>query len=314
VAIDLSGVSQAALEGSASQDDATLAQALQSSFDDEYAGAGGGAASAADEARQAERDVCWKLRRDAAEFVARAAKQLEVEELEHNPASQPGQPLYEKFKKAHDAAQDKTMKLVFHGSPDANMEAIAREGLDPTRRSGQAYGAGEYFGTDVSTSLGYCRGGKRMLVFAVLCDKAGITNEVDLATGRQHTHLARPAGAAAATGGGGGGRRSSSAPYLSSAFASAARRASHPAPSPAAAPAAAPADAPGPGILVIHRDDYQLPLGVIRINLGEWSEKEMDRRKRVVREAVMRKRQRAGRGGQGTAKRRAGGGTEVDLT
>ena len=127
MAIDLSGVSQAALEGSASQDDATLAQALQSSFDDEYAGAGGGAASAAEEARQAERDVCWKLRRDAAEFVARAAKQLEVEELEHNPASQPGQPLYEKFKKAHDAAQDKTMKLVFHGSPDANMEAIARD-------------------------------------------------------------------------------------------------------------------------------------------------------------------------------------------
>ena len=36
-------------------------------------------------------------------------------------------------------------------------------------------GAGEYFGIDIHTSLGYCRGGKKMLVFAVLVDPTGVT-------------------------------------------------------------------------------------------------------------------------------------------
>lgn len=152
-AIDLSGVAEGALRaGASAADDATLAQALQSSFDAEDAKvrtAAEQATAAKEEAAGLAADVCWKLRRDVGSFVARAARQLEVETVDHNPASQPGEPLYEKFKNALDQASDKTIRLVFHGSPEANMAAIAKDGLDPKRRGsavGQAYGAGEYFG------------------------------------------------------------------------------------------------------------------------------------------------------------------------
>ena len=285
--IDLSKVSDAALRaGASTADDQTLAQALQSSFDAEEASIRN-AAAAAEEAEGLARDVCWKLRRDVSTFVARAAKQLEVEKVEHNPASEPGQPLYERFKRAVDHASDKTIRLVFHGSPEQNMEAISREGLDPKRRRGQAYGTGEYFGTDVGTSLGYCQGGKKMLVFAVLCDPAGVTNEVDLGggtaarqTGRQPGHVSR----------------------VPAAFASQFFGPSHQRRLATAGTAGCPLDtavgssdekdtAPGPGILVIHKTDYQLPLCVIHLQLGAWSDREMERRKAVVRERILRKRQ-----------------------
>ena len=289
--IDLSKVSDGALRaGASAADDQTLAQALQSSFDAEEASIRN-AAAAAEEAEGLARDVCWKLRRDVGTFVARAAKQLEVENVEHNPASEPGQPLYERFKRAVDHASDKTIRLVFHGSPEQNMEAISREGLDPKRRGsavGQAYGAGEYFGTDVGTSLNYCQGGKQMLVFAVLCDPAGVTNEVDLGGGtaaRQRT-----------------GRQPGRAPSLPAAVASQFFGPSHQQRLAAAGTADCSLDAavgsreekdpaPGPGILVINKTDYQLPLCVIHLQLGAWSDREMERRKAVVRERILRKRQ-----------------------
>lgn len=37
-------------------------------------------------------------------------------------------------------------QLVFHGTPERNIQSICRQGLDPKRRAGQAYGPGEYFG------------------------------------------------------------------------------------------------------------------------------------------------------------------------
>ena len=59
----------------------------------------------------------------------------------------------------------------------ANIDAICRNGLDPARRSGQAYGPGEYFGAagNATISVAYCKGGRKMLVFAVLVDKSGLT-------------------------------------------------------------------------------------------------------------------------------------------
>ena len=36
-------------------------------------------------------------------------------------------------------------------------------------------GCFEHQGTDANTSLGYCRGGSKMFVFAVLLDRSGIT-------------------------------------------------------------------------------------------------------------------------------------------
>ena len=305
-AIDLSGVSEGALRaGASAADDATLAQALQSSFDAEEAKARTAAeqaAAAKEEAAGLAADLCWKLRRDVGSFVARAARQLEVEEVEHNPASRPGEPLYEKFRRAVDQAEDKTIRLVFHGSPEANMDAIAKDGLDPKRRGsavGQAYGAGEYFGTDVSTSLGYCRGGKKMLVFAVLCDSSGVTREVDLGGGGGHLYGAPAIRAQPA-------KKTAAARAVPKAVANQFFSASHQqrlaagiassSPATAAAAAAEPEEAAAPvkaGILVIHKVEYQLPLCIIHLQLGAWSDTEMERRKAAVRETILRKRQLA---------------------
>mmetsp|Transcript_9007 Transcript_9007/g.19859 ORF Transcript_9007/g.19859 Transcript_9007/m.19859 type:complete len:101 (+) Transcript_9007:628-930(+) len=79
--------------------------------------------------------------------------------------------------------------LCFHGTPEANIDAILRAGLDPTRRAGQAYGAGEYFATKAQTSLGYCQGGGQMLVFAVLTDPKGLTMQTpDFLVVRENDH------------------------------------------------------------------------------------------------------------------------------
>ena len=61
------------------------------------------------------------------------------------------------------------------GTPVKNVGSILRNGLDPARRSGQALGAGEYFGVDPWTSMSYCQGGDTMIVVAVLTDPVGIT-------------------------------------------------------------------------------------------------------------------------------------------
>jgi hypothetical protein len=52
----------------------------------------------------------------------------------------------------------------FHGThPDAVI-SICENGFDSSKRSGQVFGAGEYFAKDPSISIGYCRGGQYMLV------------------------------------------------------------------------------------------------------------------------------------------------------
>ena len=57
------------------------------------------------------------------------------------------------------------------------LDSICQTGLDPARRRGQALGPGEYFGGNASVSLPYCKGGRKMLVFAVLTDKSGVTSD-----------------------------------------------------------------------------------------------------------------------------------------
>jgi len=100
-----------------------------------------------------------------------------------NPKSLPGCQLYERFVAAWSKVPDKNLRLVFHGTGEANIDAICRDGLDPRRRAGQAHGAGEYFGGNMDVSLAYCRGGRYMLVFAVLLDKSGVTKVVGPASG-----------------------------------------------------------------------------------------------------------------------------------
>ena len=93
-----------------------------------------------------------------------------------NPFAQPGQPLYERFLAEWQRVQDQSVQCVFHGTAEENIDSICQMGLDPKRRDGQAYGPGEYFGVKANISVSYCKGGKKMLVFAVLKDKSGITH------------------------------------------------------------------------------------------------------------------------------------------
>jgi len=75
---------------------------------------------------------------------------------------------------------NKTLRLVYHGTSDANIASICRSGLDSKRRGkahGQVGGAGEYFGKSVEVSAPYSHGSKRMIVFAILMDRSGITSQ-----------------------------------------------------------------------------------------------------------------------------------------
>jgi len=58
--------------------------------------------------------------------------------------------------------------LAFHGTKGVNIPSILKNGLDPKRRRGQAYGPGEYFGKDPAVSVSYCHGGLELLVFVVV--------------------------------------------------------------------------------------------------------------------------------------------------
>ena len=84
----------------------------------------------------------WHLRNDSLEFRFRCA--------EYNMTQQHG--------KAPDMIDG------FHGSGEENVLSIATTGFDPLRRSGQAFGAGEYFAKDPCVSVGYTRGGGYMFV------------------------------------------------------------------------------------------------------------------------------------------------------
>ena len=124
---------------------------------------------------EASTDLLHEQRQRLPAFLAENERQLPVTDIAMNPHSLPGTPLYERFFAAWAQVPNKSMRLVFHGTPEENIDAICREGLDPKRRSGQALGPGEYFGGQPRISLGYCRGGRKMLVFCILTDPSGVT-------------------------------------------------------------------------------------------------------------------------------------------
>jgi len=123
------------------------------------------------------RDVLKEHRARVAPFIVKQGAQFRTVALEANPLAEPGQPLYERFLEAW-TDTDMNVKLCFHGTYEKNVAAILREGLDPKRRTGQALGVGEYFGGNAVVSLPYCRGGSKMVVFAVLTDPSGVTAQV----------------------------------------------------------------------------------------------------------------------------------------
>mmetsp|Transcript_1963 Transcript_1963/g.3994 ORF Transcript_1963/g.3994 Transcript_1963/m.3994 type:complete len:281 (-) Transcript_1963:1490-2332(-) len=66
------------------------------------------------------------------------------------------------------------VRLAFHGTAEKNIQPILQHGLDPSLRKGQIYGQGEYFGANPSLSLGYCKGGNKMIIFAIITHDSDI--------------------------------------------------------------------------------------------------------------------------------------------
>jgi len=65
----------------------------------------------------------------------------------------------------------------FHGTHPDNILSICRGGFDRSKRSGQVFGAGEYFAKCPSVSVGYCRGGEYMLVCRLMLGHESSTPE-----------------------------------------------------------------------------------------------------------------------------------------
>jgi Poly(ADP-ribose) polymerase catalytic domain len=58
--------------------------------------------------------------------------------------------------------------LVFHGTSPGNIGSILQYGLNAAKRNGQAYGPGEYFAKNPTTSISYCNFGRQLIVFVVV--------------------------------------------------------------------------------------------------------------------------------------------------
>lgn len=81
----------------------------------------------------------------------------------------PSSPLYQRFTESlWDSPDSSTVSVVFHGTSPSNIPIILKDGLDPNKRRGQAYGPGEYFSREPGLSVSYCKSGLQMLAFAVV--------------------------------------------------------------------------------------------------------------------------------------------------
>ena len=94
---------------------------------------------------------------------------------ENQHAKPPGGVLFQRFKRKWDSLpkSQRVTCLAFHGTKENNISSICQNGYDPKLRSGQAYGAGEYFATTPDIPLNYCKGGKRMLLNELLLGQQG---------------------------------------------------------------------------------------------------------------------------------------------
>jgi hypothetical protein len=120
-------------------------------------------------------DVLHWHRQNIHEMLKTQAAGISFVAIDENPHAKVGTTLYNRFVEAWQLVQDQTVELAFHGTAEVNVDAICQHGLDPTKRAGQALGPGEYFAKLATASIPYCKGGKKMLVVAVLIDKTGLT-------------------------------------------------------------------------------------------------------------------------------------------
>ena len=83
------------------------------------------------------------------------------------PAARQLHKLHVRFASALARVPKAKLLLGFHGTREANIEAIALDGLDPRRREAGCRGHGEYFAESISLALPYMQGARRLLVFAL---------------------------------------------------------------------------------------------------------------------------------------------------
>ena len=102
-------------------------------------------------------------------------KNLKVVSIDENSEAKPGGALFTCFKSKMLSLPQNQRKtcLAFHGTAESNISGICKKGYDPGLRSGQAYGAGEYFATTPDIPLSYCKGGKKMLLNELLLGQSG---------------------------------------------------------------------------------------------------------------------------------------------
>ena len=101
---------------------------------------------------------------------------LSVVNIDENDHAKPGGALYKKFMAARQnlPQTDRKTCLAFHGTSESNITSICANGYDPKRRRGQSYGRGEYFATSPNIPLGYCTGGKKLLLNELLLGQSGV--------------------------------------------------------------------------------------------------------------------------------------------
>ena len=63
--------------------------------------------------------------------------------------------------------------LAFHGTAEGNIQSICNSGYDLRKRKRQEHGDGEYFAVSPDIPLGYCSGGKKILLNELLLGKHG---------------------------------------------------------------------------------------------------------------------------------------------
>ena len=110
-------------------------------------------------------------KRDAVDsFLQQFSETLKEVNLIENQSAKPGGTLFRRFQSARRrlGTNQRQTILAFHGTPEANIQSICTNGFDPTKRSGQAHGPGEYFAKTPDTPMQYCQGGKKMLLCELL--------------------------------------------------------------------------------------------------------------------------------------------------
>jgi hypothetical protein len=95
--------------------------------------------------------------------------------ITENQHAKSGGVLFNHFKQKWNSLPktQRTTCLAFHGTAEKNISNICQNGYDPKLRSGQAHGTGEYFATTPDIPLGYCKGGKKMLLNELLLGQQG---------------------------------------------------------------------------------------------------------------------------------------------